>query len=307
MKKFHSAELLATPSKPISYLVGNLMPAGGILDVSGPPGEGKSTIILSLASCISTGASWFGLAVKKSRAGWITGEASDGDAIGRDLTRLQASTKSDITFLLPDSEMFRFDPHEQKWVTTTEGKDVLSEVRALRIEFLVIDTVGSVIAGSKEIDNDQQRQLARHIRAETIGLTTTTIGHTNQASAKDNIDWRLHYLSKAGGNGFPGAVRWASGVSQIHPRDAAALGIKEDVIGSRRLVAFGASKHNEMPAPCWTNRKPAIFEIKPDGALVLYKDGREIEAAKKTQPKPPVKPVANGNKQTGGDYGDWAK
>ncbi|ADL55552.1 AAA family ATPase [Gallionella capsiferriformans] len=283
MKKFHSSALLAKPAKPISYIVDRLMPAGGILDVSGPPGEGKSTIILSLASSISTGSSWFGLAVKKSKAAWISGESSDGDAINRDLTRLNVSEKSDITFFLPERELFKFDTRSQCWITTTEGRAVLDEVKSAGIEFLVFDTVGSVISGSKEIDNDQQRQLARHIRSETLGITTATLGHTNQASAREEINLRLHYLSKAGGSGFPGAVRWASGVSQVQHQDATTLGISEEVIGTKKLVGFGVSKHNEIPSPVWTNRRPAVFEIKPDGALVLFKDGREIQPVKKSK------------------------
>lgn len=279
MKTFHSSELLATSPKPINYVVDRFIPAGGICDISGPPGEGKSTIALSLVAAISTGSSWFGMRVQQVPAAWISGEASDQDAIARDLHRLKVDGDSDITFILPDVELFRFA--DDVWITTAEGRAVIDSVREKQIGLVVIDTVGSVVAGSKEIDNDQQRQLARHIRAETRGLTVITISHTNQASATESLEWRLHYLSRAGGNGYPGAIRWAAGVSELRSeKDAKAVGLEDYDVAGRRLVAFGASKYNEMPTPDWTNRTPAIFEIKRDGGLVLFKDGRELKPIK---------------------------
>jgi len=300
MKKFHSSELLSIPPKPIDYIVTNLIPCGGICEMSGPPGEGKSSLALSLAAAVSSGSSWFGLAVKQTKVAWITGESSDGHAIARDLHRLGVSDKSDILFLLPETEMFMFDG--QYWITTPEGKAVLCEVREAGIEFVVIDTTGSVVAGSRELDNDQQRQLARHLRKETTGMTVLTISHTNQSSANDKLDKRLHYLSRAGGNGFPGAVRWASGVSQLQAQDAESVGIEVQEIMNRRLLAFGVSKNNEMPRPIWTNRAPAVFEIKDDGRIVLFKDGLE----KKQAVKPEYKPHALKRGKSRGSYGnDW--
>lgn len=276
MRKFHSAELVARKPKPVEYIVDELIPAGGIRDISGPPGEGKSTIALSLAISISTGLGWwFGLKTTTAPVAWVSGELSDEDTAARDLHRLHANSDSDITFLLPDSEMFRFDSKNERWITTHEGKKVLDEIFRLGIKVTFFDTTGSVVAGSKEIDNDQQRQLARHIRSETkgLGLTVVTISHTNQASAKEKLSWRLHYLSRAGGNGFPGAIRWAAGVSALQTDDAEALGLEEADVINRRLVGFGVSKHNEMPTPVWTNKKPVIFEITEDGALVIFKLG----------------------------------
>lgn len=276
MRTFHSTELLASPPKAVNYVVDRFIPSGGICDIAGPPGEGKSTIALSLVAAVSTGKSWFGMKVAQMPVAWISGEASDQDAIARDLHRLKVDSESDITFILPDVELFRFV--DDLWITTNEGRAAIDSVREKRIGLVVIDTVGSVVAGSKEIDNCQQRQLARHIRAETRGLTVITISHTNQASATTDLDWRLHYLSRAGGNGYPGAIRWAAGVSELRSeKDAQAVGLEDYDVAGRRLVAFGASKHNEMPTPCWTNRTPAIFELKKDGSLMLFKDGRELK------------------------------
>lgn len=276
MIDIHSSQLLFAPPQPIEYLVDELLPLGAGGDVSGPPGEGKSTILLSLAAKISTGAPWFGQKTTQTPCAWISGEASSPAALARDLHRLKVSEDVDILFMLPTSEMFRFIG--DTWTTTSEGEAVLARIRAAQIGFVVLDTIGSLCAGLKEIDNDQQRQLARHLRACLTGLTWITISHTNQASAKDALPWRLHYLSRAGGNGFPGAVRWAAGVSAVVEEDytlpKCALPAWPTA-GNPRFVAFGVSKHNEMPAPVWTNRAPSIFEIRGDGSLVLVLDGRE--------------------------------
>ena len=274
MLNFHSSELLATPPASIEYLVDGILPLGTGGDVSGPPGEGKSTILLSLCGAISSGRSWFGMRTKHMPVAWITGEASGRDAIARDLHRLRIDANADISFFTVDQEMFRFDG--EAWTTTAEGDAVIEQLRAARIGFVIIDTIGSVCAGLKEIDNDQQRQLARHLRGALAGMTWLTISHTNQASAKDALPWRLHYLSRAGGNGFPGAVRWAAGVAAVTENDYTLPKVKlPDEDRRRRLVGFGVSKHNEMPRAAWTNQHPTIFEIKPDGALVLVIDGRE--------------------------------
>lgn len=270
MKITHSSELLSTPPKSVEYLIDGFIPIGGVADVSGPPGEGKSTILLSAAAAISAGESWIGLRVSQTPVAWVSGEASDENVLCRDLHRLGVSEEADISYILPDGELFRWDDSLNVWGTTPEGAAAIQACRDRQIGMVVLDTIGSLVSGMREIDNDQQRQLARHLRHAFTGMTCITISHTNQSSAKDQLSWRLHYLSRAGGNGFPGALRWAAGVSELHQGD-------DGYDDRRRLVAFGASKHNEMPSPVWTNRKPAIFEIRKDGGLVLVRDGRETK------------------------------
>jgi hypothetical protein len=142
------------------------------------------------------------------------------------------------------------------------------------VGFAVIDTIGSLVAGLQEVDNDQQRQLARHIRAEASGMTVITVSHTNQASTKEALDWRLHYLSRAGGNGYPGAIRWSAGVTRLQESDAGKIGdrLTSVEIADAKVVAFGISKHNEMPQPSANNHTPILFEIKQSGELVLIAD-----------------------------------
>lgn len=274
MREFHSASLLSCPPPPFSWLVEGLLPVGTVGDVSGPPGDGKSTILLSLAASISHGEKWFGYATKQMPVAWISGEASGSDAISRDLHRLMISRDADILFLLPEEPLFRYDRQLNNWTTTAEGGAVIQRLRDAEVGFAVFDTVGSLVAGLQEVDNDQQRQLARHIKHETTGITVITVSHTNQSSTKEALDWRLHYLSRAGGNGFPGAIRWAAGVTRLQESDAGKIGdrLSSAEIAAAKIVAFGISKHNEMPMPAASNFTPLLFEIKPNGELVLIAD-----------------------------------
>lgn len=279
MKEFHSSALLAKQPQPIEWVVDGILPLLTLGDVSGPPGDGKSTILLSLCASVSAGCEWFSHNVRQMPVAWVSGEASGEAALCRDLWRLRVTEDADILFLMPDEAMFRFDRLAGQWNTTPEGAAIFQRCKDAGIGLIVIDTIGSVTAGLQEIDNDQQRQLARHIRKETLGMTSLLVSHTNQASAKDSLDWRLHYLSRAGGNGFPGAVRWAAGVSKLQAQDAERLGgrVTTDEIESSKLVAFGVSKHNEMPRPAGaSNDAPLIFEIRPDGELVLVASGEAI-------------------------------
>lgn len=199
--------------------------------------------------------------------------------------------------------MFRFDKALARWITTAEGAAILQRCRDGGIGFVVFDTIGSLCAGLAEIDNDQQRQLARHLRRELGCMSAVTVSHTNQASARDELAWRLHYLSRAGGNGFPGAVRWAAGVSQLQEDDVERLGgriTREEIRGSR-LVAFGVSKHNEMPRPACSNGSPVIFEIRPDGELVLLVDGDVL--ARHQRANPPKGKKGSGKKVVQGVVG----
>lgn len=316
MKVFHSADLVARPSKPIRWLVDGLIPVGTLCDVFGQPGDGKSTLVLSLSDHVSRGASWFGRTVRKTPVVWISGEASNEDVIQRDLHRLHAGGDSDITFILPDSEMFRFDQRECAWITTPEGTAVLKHCRKIGAGLIVTDTGGSLCSGLKEIDNDQQRQLARYLRRELLlaehmekelasaGITGLNISHTNQSSTRDELDWRLHYLSRAGGNGFPGAIRWAAGVSSLRPEDAAKLGgrVTADEITAGRLFAFGVSKNNEMPRPTWNNNSPTVFEIRQDGGLALVADGEAVAMYQRSESTTGGKKSA---KKKGGDDDDF--
>lgn len=304
IREAHSSALLATTQAPIKYLVDGFLPLGAFGDVSGPPGDGKSTILLSLAAHVSTGDIWYGYKTQQTPVAWVSGEASGEDAIARDLHRLKISPAADVLFMLPEDPLFRFDRQSACWITTADGGSVLQRCRDSGVGMLFIDTIGSCCAGLVEIDNDQQRQLARHIRRETAGMTAICISHTNQSSSKEALDRRLHYLSRAGGNGFPGAVRWAAGVSRLQVEDEKKLGGRVTLsdIESAKLVAFGVSKSNEMPQPAANNFTPMVFEITKSGELRLIADASVIGMHQRGSAAPSAPPALSGRGVERGTY-----
>lgn len=138
MREFHSDQLLCTKPKPISWLVYGLLPLGTLGDVSGPPGDGNTTILLSLAKDVSGGNNWFGNQVSKTRTAWIPGEATSEDAIARDLWRVRAGKDTDILFISPSKEMFNFSLHSGAWQTSDEGEKILNRCREAGIGLLII-------------------------------------------------------------------------------------------------------------------------------------------------------------------------
>jgi hypothetical protein len=171
--------------------------------------------------------------------------------------------------------MWAWNKQLDRWTITPWGQQVTEWVSAAKPVLIIIDTLASAAAGSDIINQPQQYDLGITLRqwAKMPGdPTVLTISHTNQASAIQEVPRRLHYLSRAGGNGLPGALRWIAGVTRLRggEMDMVPGGHDYDPRDPvKRLIAFAVSKHNEMPLPTWTPERPAIFQMSPDGALAL--------------------------------------
>ncbi|MHB9042540.1 AAA family ATPase [Acidithiobacillus sp.] len=278
-----AARLLASPPPRIEWAIQNILPAGTVGDIFGPPGEGKSSLTLDFAIAVASGAgNWFGLPCIAGPVALLGGERSGDAAFARDLHRASQGRNIDPGMLiLPQNEcgdcppMWAWNKQLDRWVTTPWGKQVNDWLIAIKPVLILIDTLASAASGSDIVDQPQQYALGTTLRqwAKTLGdPTVLTISHTNQTSAIQEVARRLHYLSRAGGNGLPGALRWICGVSRLR-------GGEMDMVPSghdydprdpvKRFLAFGVSKHNEMSLPLWTPERPAIFQMKPDGGLVM--------------------------------------
>jgi len=285
----HAKEIRSRPAVEIDFLAGDFLPRGAFMDISGPPGEGKSTIALHLLAHVSCGEPWFGFKTKATPVAWVSGELSNDTAFRRDLDRLDAPSEIDLCLVtLPTGHAAKgmFTWSGEGWSTTKIGHQIICHCRHNHIGVIALDTIGSLVSGLREIDNDQQRQLARHIRSETEGLTVISISHTNQASMKDDLSWRLHYLSRAGGNGYPGALRVAAGVSRLQEQDVKKINgrVSVDRVMKSKIIAFGFSKSNEMPTPVASNFTPMIFEITKNGQLVLISSANDENQSAEKNP-----------------------
>lgn len=279
-----AADLLSKPTQPIGWLVDGILPTGTVGDVFGPPGEGKSTILLHLAMTIATDAgNWFGCRCASGRVAILGGEKSSEGAAARDLHRVwrgRGIEPGQLKISQQDEPLWRWDRLVQGWVLTEVGQQETASLAVFQPVLVLLDTTMAVAAGGDQIDNVAQYSLGKTIQRwarDLGGASVLGVSHTNQASAKESAAWRLNYLSRAGGNGLPGALRWLAGVTRIRPDDdlAKLLGL-EDEVARKKLVAFGVSKNNEIPTPTWNPHAPAVFEIKEDGSLLLVRDGREV-------------------------------
>jgi hypothetical protein len=287
-----AAALLQEPSPPIDWLVEGLLPLGTVGDVFGDPSVGKSSLILDLALTVaSCSHEWFGMKCASGPVVLLGGERSSKKALIRDLHRAARGRELDPGMLvfpyLPGKsgeeaefpEIWRWSRALDEWELTSFGKEITAWLQDARPALIIIDTLISVATGLNVIDPAQGQKLGKTIRewSRILQSTTLTLSHTSQASAKEKLSSRLHWLSRQGSSGYPGALRWAMGVSKLRKDDelAAALGL--DVYAdSKRLIAVGVSKHNEMPRPAWNEIFPAIFEILPDGGLKMAYDGRQV-------------------------------
>ena len=283
-----ASSLLANPPPPIEWALEGVLPVGTVGDIFGPPGDGKSSLTLDFAVTVASGAcNWYGLPCVAGPVVLLGGERSGIAAFSRDIHRAVRERRLDPSMLIVPQDangecppIWLWDRKGDCWTVTKWGEDVSSWLEGIRPALIIVDTLASAATGSNIIDQPQQYSLGVTIRqwAKKLGdPTVITVSHTNQASTLQELSWRLHYLSRAGGNGLPGALRWVAGVSRLRTDDAlcAQLGLCQEARESR-LVALGVSKHNEMPRPLWTNDAPSVFELGCNGGLCLVADGQEV-------------------------------
>lgn len=305
-----ASSLLANPPPPIEWALEGVLPVGTVGDIFGPPGDGKSSLTLDFAVTVASGArNWYGLPCVAGPVVLLGGERSGIAAFSRDIHRAAKGRHLEPgQLLMPGngnlrSALWQWVAKTTSWEMTSWGEEITNWLKEARPALILIDTLTSAAQGANIIDQPQQYSLGVTIRmwARQMGdPTVLTISHTNQSSAQQEITWRLHYLSRAGGNGLPGALRWAAGATRLLPSDdmAAKLDLSEKARESR-LLAFAVSKHNEMPLPRWHRDAPAIFEMMPEGGLLLLMDGREVGARLKKKDENQKK-AKDGKKSSGG-------
>lgn len=299
------ADFADTPP-PVDWLVEGILPTGVAGDVFGPPNAGKSSLIYNLAAHIASGQpTWHGRTIQAGRVVVVGGEHSGRDAHWRSAHRFVSEVNLprgrlftvDQTPILKWHKGYTSDRTQEGWhyrqaATGTGGQlshpgglAIIERIAELRPALVIFDTTLAVAEGCNQLDNPQQYALSEFMQKRIVpalhGSTVITISHTNQASSSMKLTRRLHYESRAGGNGAPGAFRWMAGLTRIRDEeDCAALGDVIDAkdVKRRSLFAFGASKYNEI-SPVWTNESPAVFETMEDGRIFMVASGEQVRKA----------------------------
>jgi len=294
------ADIMARPLKPIDWLISEIWPAGTHSDIYGPPESGKSTILWSQIIAIATGQNWFGKKVKQGRVLVVGGEFTDQDWAARSICRFLKDKPfpNDMIKVLPNTgPMFRLN-RDGEWIKTAAGKHVDEVIDKFQPLLVVIDTAamlgmvdGSNYSATYDLAIQFQKMLDHHKKPD-LPITGTTVSHTNQSSqGKDEaLSWRLNYMSRNGGYGYPGRLRIMHSASTLRDTDevAKSTGLDRRIREGGKFIAYGVSKCSEIATPTWHFTSPAIFEMmKDEGGLLLVKDGSEISDA-----------VAKANKQS---------
>jgi hypothetical protein len=275
-------DICQQPVTPVEWLVDRIFPRSGAGTVDGPPESGKSSLVVNLAATIANGGGcWFGQDCLSGPVVVLGGEKSSRAVWRRDFERLGKVTRPG-SFLISelDGPLWKWDRREGVWFKTPSYAEAVRGIKRIKPVLVIGDTIMRLGLGIDQIDNAQQAALGLELEelAAEAGCLFLTIGHTNQASTKDALSWRLHYLSRAGGNGLPGVLRYCFGVTRIHRFDVEKKGELEEMfspeeVSFRKLIACGVSKGNEIPTAAWTNNNPAFFEIMSSGQIMmLYKN-----------------------------------
>lgn len=285
-------DLMISQPAPIEWAIDRLVPVGSAFDVFGPPGVGKTTVLTDLALAFANeDGEWQGRACWGGPVVILGGERTSEKALAQDLWRTGRKQPPRGSLILPTQEdgssppiwvwNRRAEGGAGAWLLTNWGRRVTDLLMSTRPVMVIIDTVLSGAGGCDLLDMPQQYALGASILSwsRAIGAAlTATVSHTNQASGSLGFSDRLDYTSRAGGNGFPGALRHIAGVTSVGGSVAdlslkKACGIQS---ADMNFFLFGFSKYNESPPSAWTKSCPAIFS-QPHGKLELVMPGEEVK------------------------------
>lgn len=278
-------DICRQPVSPIEWLVDRVFPRTGAGTVDGPPESGKSSLIVNLAATIANGGGcWFGQDCLSGPVVVLGGEKSSHAVWRRDFERLGKVTRPG-NFLIPefDGPLWKWDRREEIWIKNPSYAEAVRGIKRIKPVLVIGDTIMRLCLGIDLMGITQQAALGLELEAlaAEAGCLFLTIGHTNQASTKEALSWRLHYLARAGGNGLPGVLRYCFAVTRIHRFDVEKKGELEGMfspeeVSLRKLIACGVSKGNEIPTASWTNNNPAFFEIMPSGEIMMLDRNRFV-------------------------------
>jgi hypothetical protein len=189
----------------VSWLWPGRIPVGKLVTLDGDPGLGKSTLALSFATPITTGAPWPDGSVCGHRGAVLIMSAEDGladtvrprlDAAGADVTKVHAIEGVPL-----------IDEHGERTLRPPTLADVAALDEAISrtgARLLVIDVVMAYLPEGTDAHKDQdiRRVLSRLAAlADRTGCTVLLLRHLNKASGRDP-------LYRGGGSiGIVGAAR----------------------------------------------------------------------------------------------------
>ena len=179
LRLFNTIELLRLPSP--KWLVQDILPAGGLVGLYGPPGEGKSFLAIDLALCVASGHQWHGHTVEQGFALYVSAEGGTG--IGK---RVQAwlssngATANDVNIAWLTESIPVSSTSEDMNVLFGRLNDEVEQTPAL----VVIDTLARCFDGDENLQADMGRFIAGVDRLRREFTATVIVVHHTRLDAE---------------------------------------------------------------------------------------------------------------------------
>ena len=127
---------------PPEYLIDGLVEHGGLSSVIGPPGMGKSTVVLDMVCHVATGKRWQGRQTLKTRVLYLPGEGLSG-AVQR-LRAWEAAHGLELDDVLLGNGIIQVNALNEAW------GEIAAYIARQRIGLVVFDTFARMSAGLEE-------------------------------------------------------------------------------------------------------------------------------------------------------------
>lgn len=172
-------ELLNLP--PVSWLMDGMIPELSVAAVYGPPGEGKSFIVLDWAVCISEGMAWHEHKTKQAPVIYVAAEGGRGiQKRIRGLMQAYGLTELAAMYYLLDPLFIRDEGVIERFLEKLEEIDVFPGL-------VIIDTLSQSFGGGEENSSADMGEFMIAMRRLAIGrsMSMLVVHHTNATGNRE--------------------------------------------------------------------------------------------------------------------------
>jgi len=315
----------------IPWVISNMIPRNGIIDVFGGPEAGKSTLIMSLLVNLAFGMDYwfFSGNTEKGLKGWkneiglckslICGGEKDtleawkktiirivnsilnddlqswsNKSIAEHLSNIKIINSCTDSGKIENKYILKWNSKKDEWEKTKGFSNLIEIILKFEPKIIVLDTVSSCFQGYDPLKFAQHQKLLKILSkiSKDYNLTIFTISHTNQASHYETLQKRLYWISRSGNTSIPGELRCLLGFSALHPLEIKALNLDQ----KKKYVAFAVSKASDYSNKEWNIFSPAVFELDNKISLISRIDSFDLEEKVKSLSKKRSKNKENNKK-----------
>lgn len=181
LRLYSTVELLRLP--PPTWLIDQILPAGGLVGLYGAPGSFKSFVALDLAMSVATGRAWHGQGVSKGHAIYVAAEGGTGMGKRANAWLLHheyPAAAVDMSWLI-ESVTVNPDSEQMDRLLGRVNDEMHTEP-----SLVVIDTLARCFEGDENTQEDMGRFVAGvdRLRRE-FGATVLVVHHTRLAGDRE--------------------------------------------------------------------------------------------------------------------------